>query len=112
METTVLLSRLRTALVHLIAACWFSGELCWQAGYRFGVWLHGLNAALAVRAAIAAHAAQAAAAPSPEAAMEPAPVSASSSSGIIPLCPGAWWDLIDPSEAAEADGELPLRWAV
>lgn len=106
MGTTVVLPRLRTALVHLITALWLGGELCWQAGYRFGVWGRGLNAVLAARAA------QAAAAPSPEPAMEPAPVSASSSSGIVTLCPGAWWDLIDPSEAAEADGELPLRWAV
>ncbi len=112
METTVLLLRLRTALVHLIAACWFSSELCRQAGYRFGLWGRGLNAVLAARAAMAAQAAQAAAAPSPEPAMEPAPVIASSSSGIVTPCAGAWWDLVDPKEAAEADRELPLRWAV
>lgn len=29
-----------------------------------------------------------------------------------PICPGAWWHLIDPSKASEADPELPLRWAV
>ena len=31
---------------------------------------------------------------------------------VEPLCPGAWWDLIDPGSAAEADPEPPLRWAV
>jgi hypothetical protein len=29
-----------------------------------------------------------------------------------PLCPGTWWDLIDPGKRAEADTEQPLRWAV
>jgi hypothetical protein len=29
-----------------------------------------------------------------------------------PLCPGTWWDLIDPGERAEADPEQPLRWVV
>ena len=36
---------------------------------------------------------------------------------VEPICPGAWWDLIDASEAEEQkpeaiDLELPLRWAV
>jgi hypothetical protein len=83
METTILLPRLRTALVHLIAALGLGGELCWQAGYRFGVWLHALNAALAARAA------QAAAAPSRELSPRLPPASApAAASGRSARAPG------------------------
>jgi hypothetical protein len=29
------------------------------------------------------------------------------SKAIEPLCPGAWWDLVDPENAAEADLDAP-----
>ena len=105
MNTTVPLSRLRTALVHLIAVAWFSAELTYRAGYGLGVWLHQLNATLA-------HAITSAGSAAPQPTAQPQQGSlplAPSSGGIEPLCPGCWWDLIDPTEA---DQELPLRWAV
>ena len=106
METTVLLSRLRTALVHLIAVVWFGAELTYRAGYGLGAWLQQLNGALAH----AITSAGGSAAPTPQPQRVSLPVAPSG--GIEPLCPGCWWDLIDPTEADEGDHELPLRWAV
>jgi hypothetical protein len=110
MEST---SRFRLVLVHAIAVVWFAAELTYQAGFAFGTALHRRHGALAAKASAQP------AEPDPqrqaviegwEAAVaaglweEPEPVE--------PLCPGAWWDLIDPGEHSESDPELPLRWAV
>ena len=111
MEATTLQHATRLVLVHTIAVIWFACQLTFDAGVAFGC---------AVRRPSQGKAAKARAkAPSPgqQAAIEgweeavaagqwqePEPVE--------PLCPGAWWDLIDPGSAAEADPEPPLRLAV
>ncbi len=111
MEATTLPSTARLVLVHTIAVIWFACQLTFEAGFAFGCAVQRPHQGKPARAR--------AKAPSPEqqAAIEgweeavaagqwqePEPVE--------PLCPGAWWDLIDPGSAAEADPEPPLRWAV
>jgi hypothetical protein len=116
MEATTTTRRARLALAHTIAAIWFACELSYRAGFACGAAVHRLNQWMAARAAAAAAKVEP---PDPQLEavisgwgeacargewQEPEPVE--------PLCPGAWWDLIDPGEAAEADPEPPLRWAV
>ena len=111
MEATTLQHKARLALAHTIAAMWLACELTHQAGFACGSGVHRLHQWMAARDERQA--------PDPQLQgvidgweeacaagqwQEPEPVE--------PLCPGAWWDLIDPTEAAEADPELPLRWAV
>jgi hypothetical protein len=111
MKATTLRRKARLALAHTIAVIWLAAELAHEAGFALGSAVHRLNAWMAARAARPA--------PDPklEAVIsgweeacaaglwqEPEPVE--------PLCPGAWWDLVDPGDAAAADLELPLRWAV
>jgi hypothetical protein len=111
MEATTLQSTARLVLVHTIAVIWFACQLIDEAGFAFGCAMRRPSQGKAAKASGQA--------PSPEqqAAIEgweeavaagqwqePEPVE--------PLCPGAWWDLIDPGSAAEADPEPPLRWAV
>jgi hypothetical protein len=111
MEATTLRHKARLALAHTIAAVWFAAELTYGAGFAFGSTVHHLNASMAARAARPAPHPQLEAVISgwEEACaagqwQEPEP--------IEPLCPGAWWDLIDPGEAAAADADPPQRWAV
>ena len=115
MEATTLRCRARLALAHTIAVVWITGELTYQAGKACGAAIHRLNQWMAARAVAAATKADAAdlqlqavivgweEACAAGQWQEPEPVE--------PLCPGAWWDLIDPGSAAEADPEPPLRWA-
>ena len=101
----------RRLLVHAIAAVWFAGQLVYEAGYGLGSAIHQARALLA--AAIEVLPAAALSEPAEPPAVEQASIPLGPQSrGIEPLCPGCWWDLIDPSEASEADPELPLRWAV
>ncbi len=115
-------SSFRQALACSLALLWFAAELSVAAARAFGAALQRLQASLAAWAASKAEdpgrkAASEAEDPQQEAVIsgweaavaageweEPEPVE--------PLCPGAWWDLIDPGERAEADPEQPLRLAV
>ena len=98
MEATTLQHATRLVLVHTIAVIWFACQLIYGAGFAFGcvvrrpspeqqAVIEGWEEAVATGQW-----------------QEPEPVE--------PLCPGAWWDLIDPGSAAEADPEPPVRWAV
>jgi hypothetical protein len=111
MQATTLCRQARLALAHTIAAIWFACELTVQAGFVLGSAVHRLNHWLAAKAS-SQHT-------SPElqaviAGWEEAVAAGQwqESEPIEPLCPGAWWDLVDPSSAAELDAEPPLRWAV
>jgi hypothetical protein len=115
-------SPFRQALACSLALLWFAVELSVAAARACGAALQRLQARLAALAASkgedpGSQAASEAEDPQQETVIsgweaavaageweEPAPVE--------PLCPGAWWDLIDPGERAEADPEQPLRWAV
>ena len=115
-------SSFRQALACSHALLWFAAELSVTAALAFGAALQRLQARLGVWAASKAEdpvrkAASKSVDPQQEAVIsgweaavaageweEPEP--------IEPLCPGAWWDLIDPGERAEADPEQPLRWVV
>lgn len=112
-------SPFRQALACSLALLWFAAELSPAAARACVAALQRLKASLAAWAASKAEdpgrqAASEAEDPQQEAVIsgweaavaageweEPAPVE--------PLCPGAWWDLIDPGERAEADQEQPLR---
>ncbi|MCP9915328.1 hypothetical protein [Cyanobium sp. ATX 6F1] len=100
---------LRSALAHSIAVIWFACLLTYEAGFTAG------------------YAARRIKPPAKAAADRPDPQQEAAFSGweaevaagrwvepkpVEPICPGSWWDLIDPSELDEADLELPLRWAV
>jgi len=103
--------RARLALAHTIAVIRIACELTYRAGFAVGSAVHRLNHWLAANAG-SSHT-------SPELQAVIAGWEAACAAGqwqepepVEPLCPGAWWDLIDPGSAAEADPEAPLRWAV
>ena len=104
-------SQARLTLAHTIAVIWLACELSYRAGFAVGSAVHRPKQGMAARAAAKATSPELQAVISgwEEAVaagqwQEPEPVE--------PICPGAWWDLIDPGSAAEADPEPPLRWAV
>ena len=104
----------RRLLVHTIAAVWFAGQLVYEAGYGLGSAIHQARAlsAAAIEVLPAAALSEPAEPAEPPAVEQVSIPLGPQPRGIEPLCPGCWWDLIDPSEASEADPELPLRWAV
>jgi hypothetical protein len=112
MKATTLRRQARLALAHTISAIWFACELTIEAGFALGCGVDRRNHWLAAKAASSQH-------PSPElqaviAGWEEAVAAGQwqESEPIEPLCPGAWWDLVDPGSAAEADSEPPIRWAI
>jgi hypothetical protein len=111
MEATTLQHATRLVLVHTIAVIWFACQIAYEAGFAFGCAVRrpSQGKAAKARAKVPSPEQQAAIEGWEEAVaagqwQEPEPVE--------PMCPGAWWDLIDPGSAAEADPEPPLRWAV
>ena len=101
----------RRLLVHAIAIAWFAGQLVYEAGYGLGAAVHQARALQAAAIEIRPAAALSPAIEPPAIEQASIPLDPQPAPGINPLCPGCWWDLIDPSEAAEADPEPPLRWA-
>lgn len=115
-------SPLRQALACSLALLWFAAELSVAAALACGAALQRLQALLTIWAASTAEDPGRQAASEAEDPQQEAVISgweAAVAAGqwqepepIEPLCPGAWWDLIDPGERAEADQEQPLRWVV
>ncbi len=115
-------SPFRQALACSLALLWFAVELSFAAARACGAALQRLQASLAPWAASKAEDPRRQAASEAEDLQQEAVISgweAAVAAGqwqepepIEPLYPGAWWDLIDPGERAEADPEQPLRWAV
>ncbi|TVS06917.1 MAG: hypothetical protein EA413_02475 [Cyanobium sp. PLM2.Bin73] len=100
------------AVAHIIAVIWLASELSYRAGFADGSAVHRLNHWLAAKASNTHPT-------SPElqaviTGWEKAVAAGQwqEAEPVEPLCRGAWWDLIDPGSAAEADPEPPLRWAV
>jgi hypothetical protein len=115
-------SPFRQALACSLALLWFAVELSVAAALACGAALRRLQESPGVWAASKAEDPRRQAASKAEDPHQEAVISgweAAVAAGeweepepVEPLCPGAWWDLIDPGERAEADPEQPLRWAV
>ncbi|WP_216915322.1 MULTISPECIES: hypothetical protein [unclassified Synechococcus] len=114
-------SPFRQALACSLALLWIASELSVAAARALGAALRRLQESPGVWAASKAQDPGRQAASEPEDPQQEAVISgweAAVAAGqwqepepIEPLCPGAWWDLIDPGERAEVDPEQPLRWA-
>jgi hypothetical protein len=115
-------SPFRQALAFSLALLWFAAELSVAAARACGAALRRLQESPGVWAASKAEdprrkAPSEAEDPQQEAVIRGWEAAVAAGQGqepvpVEPLCPGAWWDPIDPGERAEADPEQPLRWAV
>ena len=115
-------SPFRQALACSLALLWFAAELSVAAARACGAALQRMQASLAAWATSTAEDPGRQASSKAEDLQQEAVISgweAAVAAGeweepepVEPLCPGAWWDLIDPGERAEADPGQPLRWAV